>query len=346
MSTAPYSPVCPCPPSVPGVEPRHFDAVVRGRPQEDDLGIAGTSAAMQRLRLQVRRIGPHFRSVLVSGEAGAGKDLTVLALHRMSRGSDGPFVVCDAATLEYSKTQNDGVDEDGHTSCDRISRLMRAARQGTLFLDRIGEMPLEAQAQLLRVLRRYEWAQEETSTTQGIGTRIIATTDEDLRIMASAGRFRMELYQKIAMVGIVVPPLRERLEDIDELAMRSLAKFARAYGKKVDAISGAAMQRLKEHGWPGNVRELENIMRCGVLQSDGGLLELHDLGPFEPGIVNTDPTPVGSMRLQDVVERHVLQVLKSCDGNKLRAAETLGISRSTLYRMLDDSAVNAQAFAR
>jgi DNA-binding NtrC family response regulator len=289
---------------------------------------------MQRLRLQVRRIGPHFRSVLVSGEPGTGKEFAARALHGMSRGAEGPFVVCDAATLEASVMEGDDT-----ASPDRISWLMHMAGEGTLFLDGIGEMPLEAQARLLRVLRRYEWAQEGAAPSQGIGTRIIASTDQDLRVQASTGRFRVELYQKIAMVGVAVPPLRERMEDVEELAMHFLGRFAREYGKKVATISDAAMERLTGHGWPGNVREMENLVRCGVLQSEDDVLDADHLPPFEEAALDVGSAVVETPRLQDVVERHVLQVLKSCDGNKLRAAEMLGISRSTLYRMLDGCSV-------
>jgi DNA-binding NtrC family response regulator len=254
----------------------------------------------------------------------------------MSRGAAGPFVICDAATLESSIGEGDAVSADSQASSDRIGWLMHAARQGTLFLDEIGEMSLEVQARLLRLLRRYEWAQEGSTASQGIGTRIIASTNQDLRILVSSGRFRVELYQKIGMVGIALPPLRERTEDIDALAMHFLARFAQAYGKRVTAISDSAMERLKGHGWPGNIREMENFVQCGVLQSEGKVLEAHHLPSFEELVVEAGATAGADRvaRLQDVVERHVLHVLKRCDGNKLRAAEMLGISRSTLYRML------------
>jgi DNA-binding NtrC family response regulator len=334
MATSRHSPACPLP-------IRSIVSHLSKETDTDDLGMVGASAAMQRLRLQVRRIGPHFRAVLVNGEPGTGKELAARALHGMSRGAEGPFVVCDAATLDTSTIE----DNDVRASSDRIAWLMHTSRQGTLFLDGIGEMPLEIQARLLRVLRRYEWAQEG-SAGQGIGTRIIASTDQDLRILASTGRFRVELYQKIAMVGIALPPLRERMEDVEELAMHFLGRFARAYGKRVDTISDAVMERLRGHGWPGNVREMETVVRYGVLQSEGGVLEIQHLPLFEETALDAGSTASGTARLQDVVERHVLHVLKSCDGNKLRAAEMLGISRSTLYRMLDGSGAGGMSSAR
>src|SRR5258708_22542476 len=269
MSTSRYSPACSSP--VRTSEP-HCGITEAPRPSDlDDLGMVGEGAAMQRLRLQVRRIGPHFRAVLVGGEPGTGKELAARALHTMSRGAEGPFVVCDAATLESA----DG--DDSPAASDRISWLMHKARQGTLFLDGIGEMPLEAQAQLLRVLRRYEWAQEGVAAPQGIGTRIIASTNQDLRVLASTGRLLVRLYPKIAMVGITLPPLRERVEGIEELAMHFLGRFARLYEKRVDTISDDAIERLKGDSWPGNVREMEDFVRGGVLESEGAVL---DLPPF------------------------------------------------------------------
>ena len=284
---------------------------------------------MQRLRLQVRRIGPHFRTVLVSGEAGSGKELAARALHDMSPGAAGPFVVCHAATL--NDAQGD-VGEGG----DCIAGLMKMAHRGTLFFDGVSEMPLDVQSRLLRVLRRHEWAQDGLVAPQKMDLRIVASSSQDLRGLVAAGRFRQELYHRIATLEISLPPLRERMEDIPELAVCFLRRFARLYGKSVDRIAEDAMEQLKLHRWPGNVRELENVLQNGVLLSDGAVLAAHELPTFAAGADAHSNTGVGGMaRLQDVVEQHVLMVLKGCAGNKLRAAEALGISRSTLYRMLE-----------
>ena len=298
-----------------------------------EFAMVGEGAAMQRLRLQVRRIGPHFRTVLMSGEAGSGKELAARALHGMSQGAGGPFVVCHAATLGDALAADEEMEEPG----DRIASLMKMAHRGTLFLHGIGEMPLEAQGRLLRVLRRHEWAQDGLAAPQKMDLRIIASTSQDLRVLVAAGRFRQELYHRIATLEIALPPLRERVEDIAELAICFLHRFARLYGKSVDRIAEDAMERLKLYRWPGNVRELENVVRNGVLLSEGAVLEAQELPGFAAADVDaSSKVGVGGIaRLQDVVEQHVLLVLKSCGGNKLRAAELLGISRSTLYRMLE-----------
>jgi DNA-binding NtrC family response regulator len=167
--------------------------------------------------------------------------------------------------------------------------------------------------------------------------RIIASTEEDLKILVSTGRFSQELYQRLATVDITLPPLRERMEDLPELARYFLERFAALYGRGVRAIADEGMEQMQKHPWPGNVSELESVLRSSVLRSEGEVLEPHHLPSFparnrpEQAIAEVNK----SVRLQDVIEQHVLRVLKDCGGNKLRAAEMLGISRSTLYRMLD-----------
>jgi DNA-binding NtrC family response regulator len=288
---------------------------------------------MQRLRLQIRRIGPHFRTVVIGGETGSGKELAARALHATSAGASGPFVVCHSATLGDQAIESA---DAGY----RIAELMKMAHRGSLFFDGIDEMPLEAQGRLLRVLRRNEWAQDGFAAPAKMDLRMIASASQDLRVLVSAGRFRQELYHRMATLTIDLPPLRERAEDIAELAMCFLGRFARMYGKCVGQISEGALERLRSHTWPGNVREMESVLRNAVLLSEGSVLDAQTLPPF----VEADASAPcfaeahNAGRLQDVVEHHVLHVLKSCSGNKLRAAEVLGISRSTLYRMLEGCA--------
>jgi DNA-binding NtrC family response regulator len=300
--------------------------------EKSELEIVGNSAAMKRLRLQIRRIGPHFRTVLVSGESGTGKELVARKLHAMSLGASGSFVACHAAALENLLVEcaaNGG-------SADPLCRLMKRPQGGTLFLDGINEMPLEGQGRLVGALKKHELMQSRLEASQRIDLRLIASTCEDLRILASTGRFRQDLYQLLATVDIAVPPLRERMEDLPELARCFLGRFALLYRKSVHGIADEAIERMQCYCWPGNVRELESVLRNTVLRSESEVLESHHLPVFAESITMASATE--SVRLQDVVEQHVLRVLKNCGGNKLRAAEVLGISRSTLYRMLDAGA--------
>jgi DNA-binding NtrC family response regulator len=299
-------------PVLPFPAPLHYP---EPKPSVDSCGfeMVGESEAMQRLRLQVRRIGPHFRTVLIRGEIGTGKELAARALHNASPAAGSPFVTCHAASLE---------DPDG-TADEWLGNLMMAAQTGTLYLEAIEEMPLAAQSRLLAALK--------SKTTQ----RMIASTSEDLRGLAVSGRFRQELYHRIAMVEVVLPPLRERVDDIDRLATHYLRRFNALYGRNVHTIREDATEQLQAHSWPGNVRELENVIRNGVLHCDGSMLRACDLPALRE--LKSPPASIASMSLQNVIDAHVHCVLKTCDGNKVKAAEMLGVSRSTLYRMLEAS---------
>jgi len=295
----------------------------------DESGIVGSSTAMKRLRQQVRRIGPHFRAVLVSGEAGTGKELVARALHRMSPASNGPFVVCHASAMNNALAKHEGSDGTG----DDVEGLMRSSARGTLFFEGISDLTFEAQGGLLRALTQHE-------LTHRMDLRIIASTREDLRILVSTGRFSQELYRRLATVDITLPPLRERMEDLPELARYFLGRIAQFYGRAVREIADEAMEQMQSYLWPGNAGELETVLRNSVLRCDEEVLQPHHLPSFAAAS-SPEESPNGaskSVRLQDVIEQHVLRVLKDCGGNKLRASELLGISRSTLYRMLDAGA--------
>jgi DNA-binding NtrC family response regulator len=308
----------------------------REREQEGEGELVGSSAAMRRLRLQVHRIGPHFRTVLVRGEAGTGKALVAKALHRASHCANGPFVARPAARVEGGP---EGARGEGHASSDTLGSLIKMAQLGTLFLDEIGEMPPQVQAGLLRVLKRNEHLQSHADTPQRQELRVIASTSKDLRCLVAAGHLRQDLYQRLAMVEITLPPLRERLEDIGELARYLLHRLVVRDEHGAPAITDEVMERLRGHSWPGNVRELEEVLRSAVLRSERGVVEQHHLPEFAvTSMASHNGDSGASVRLEDVVEQHVLRVLKDCRGNKLRAAEMLGISRSTLYRMLEAGA--------
>jgi DNA-binding NtrC family response regulator len=297
------------------------DAIEPLRPhQAREWPMVGDSVAMLRLRLQIRRIGPHFRTVLIIGEPGAGKETAARALHSMSPGAEGPFLVSALG--------------------NRIDYLIKLAQRGTLYFDRINEMPLDTQDELLEILRRNEWAQDGLAAPQRMRPRIIASTNQELRTLTASGRFRQELYQRIAMVQIPLPTLRERAEDIPALATHFLGRFERNRRKNI-MIANDAMEWLKSYTWPGNVRELEEMLKNSVLHADGRVLEIDDFLALteddEPGAQNSiGKGTAQTARLHDVVQQHILRTLESCAGNKLHAAELLGISRSTLYRMLSN----------
>lgn len=287
--------------------------------------LAGGSTAMQRLRMQIERIGPHFRTVLLRGETGTGKHLVARALHATSRRAQAPFSVWNGARLDGSELEVSSA----------VSLFVRTAKQGTVFLDRVDEMSPRAQKNMHAAL------------CGAGGLRTIAAARQDIRVMTAAGLFRHDLYSRLSTVEIVLEPLRSRVEDVPELAGFFLGRFAQRYCKPVDAIAPEAMKMLLNHPWPGNVRELENVIHNAVLQCEGTVLLPEHLSSLMPANLaseewNAKKQSREPLRLQDVIDRHVFRVLQECSGNKVRAAEVLGISRSTLYRMLDASAVASQ----
>lgn len=279
------------------------------------LGLAGGSRTMRRLRLQVDRIGPHFRTVLLRGEMGTCKEGVARALHDRTGSASDQFVVRHAASLtELAADRNHNL----------LHALTRSASGGTLFVEGTEDLPPEAQLLMLRLLE------------QRVGLRMIASTRRNLRRQVAAGRFIEELYHRLAMVEIVIEPLRKRTEDIPGLAMQLTRYFAGQYDKQIDSISHEALATLEEHTWPGNLRELKNVVRNAVLHCEGTVLGPDDLPSLSKLTgLRENPELETPQRLQDVIDRHVLHVMRECSGNKVRAAEVLGISRSTLYRMLE-----------
>lgn len=271
----------------------------------EDFGLIGHSAAMERLRLQIHRIGPHFRSVLLTGEPGTGKALIARALHSLAMGPDAPFVSDISSTM------------------DNVATF-----RGTLFLNELGEIPLAAQGALLRALQQQD-------------LRVVAATRYDLRPHVQAGGFRKDLYERLATIEIPLPPLRSHLEDLEELAAHFISLSAHQHGKPSPTLSAGVLGHLASHAWPGNVRELEEVIHYAIAQTREDVLEIPHLPGYlcaedSPAQAPPSPLPLGkTQRLDDIVYRHVSYVLGRCGGNKLRAAECLGISRSTLYRMLE-----------
>jgi DNA-binding NtrC family response regulator len=298
-------------------------------PQEAEATeIIGDSPAIQLLRDQVRRLGPHFRTVLLHGETGTGKHLAARALHGFSAHAAGPFVIYRHAPAACGSNQSLYATTD-------IASLLQDAHRGTLYLDEISAIPREAQADLLAALQRRERTRGPI-VVHGLEARLIASTSEDLRVQVATGRFSEQLYRRLSTVEIELPPLRERTEDIPALAAYFLHQQAEPLGRRPLILTDEALEQMQARPWPGNVAELRQQMRTVSAKCASGRIEAHHLRTDatlpEEQEPETKPSPA---RLQDVVEQHVFQVLKECSGNKVRAAEVLGISRSTLYRMLD-----------
>jgi DNA-binding NtrC family response regulator len=308
-----------------------------------DSILLGESVAVRRLRSQVQRIAPYFRMALIRGEIGSGKQMVGRALHARSPGADGPFVVASACRL----------DEPAFGDSARPGTvLLELARGGTLFLGGVGELSFGLQEVLFRFLRacdehravvppavarRFDDRDVCVANLRGAGMRILASSDRDLGKLSAIGQFRQDLYARLSAVEIFVPPLRQRVEDIPILASWLLRRLADGSGHAPKLLAEATVARLQERAWPSNLHELERVIAQAAALADGGLIEpRHLLALAEPGPSSPIATTAVKMeRLHDVMMQHVLDMLTRCGGNKVRAAERLGISRSTLYRMLD-----------
>lgn len=284
--------------------------------------LLGESLVVRRLRAQVERIAPYFRKALVRGESGSGKRLVAQALHAMSR-CDGAFVVCKARSLAQTLAED--------FSAPEITALLDSARGGTLYLEEISDVPYALQSGLLRIFA------EPTAGKSG-GMRIIAATCRDLRTMASVGQFRQDLYAELSVIELSAPSLSQRAEDLPILADWILARVSRRTGFCAKVLSASATAELLTRGWMNNLRGLEQVVTHAAALADGHVIEPGHLAPSAeaPAAAALEPPArARSERLQDVIHEHVVDVLTRCAGNKLRAAEMLGISRSTLYRMLE-----------
>jgi DNA-binding NtrC family response regulator len=269
----------------------------------------------------------------VRGERGAGKKSVARAIHALSSGVRGEFVVAPAAAFAESVATSDAARPAAYAAA---TTLLESARGGTLYLQGMGELSSGQQAGLLRFLGSFEEHRLKTDQPRA-GLRILVSSDRDLRTLAAIGQFRQDLYSRLSWVEIFVPALRERLEDIPELAESMLRRFAEQTGESPKLLADSTIERLREPQWTDNLPGLRSVVTHAAALAEGAIIEpRHLLMLVEPRFDRRAATPPARPdRLDDVIEQHVLAVLTRCGGNKLRAAEMLGISRSTLYRMLD-----------
>lgn len=272
-------------------------------------------------------------TVVIRGESGTGKELIARAIHAMSPYADEPFVAVNCTSLPSTLLESElfGHVKGSFTgaTADRRGRFAMAGR-GTIFLDEIGDTSTEFQAKLLRVLQEHEYYPVGAERPERMEARVIAATHRDLEALVGEGLFREDLYYRLRVVEIAVPPLRERLEDIPALAEHLLAKASARLEQPVPSLHPRAIETLKDHNWPGNVRELENCLTRALVLATGGVIHPDHLAlDRAPG----DNGPLTS--LADVEKDHVARVLRSTGGQKTRAARILGVSRPRLDRLID-----------
>lgn len=298
-------------------------------------GVVGRSPAMLHLLARVRRVAPNYSTALIGGETGSGKELIARALHNWS-GVPGAFVTCNCASIVETLFESElfGHKRGAFTGAteDRPG-LALAARNGTLFLDEIGEMPLPLQAKLLRLLQNREVRPLGDTSSVKVELRIVAASNRDLRRQVAEGTFREDLFYRLSTVHFGVPPLRERQEDLPLLIRHFLEACATRYNRPGLHISRRAEIVLSRYFWPGNIRELENVLNYAGMMAHNAVIEVADLPDYllTPAESEQHATP---LTMAEMEFQHALHVLQLCDGNRVRAAEVLGIGRATLYRML------------
>jgi DNA-binding NtrC family response regulator len=305
-------------------------------------GMIGRSPLMLELFSQIGRIAPHFRSVLVTGPTGVGKELVARALHRLSSGQKGNFVALNCSSISETLAESElfghvkGAFTGAHQ--DKVGAF-EYADGGTALLDEIGEMPLPLQAKLLRVLQNQELQRVGSPAVRKVNVHVVAATNKDLPEMVSQGKFREDLYFRLCMVELKVPSLAERREDVPMLQRHFLKSFAAQYKKPLAGLTRRAQTLLTRYSWPGNVRELENVIGHACMMAESDVIDLRDL----PDRIQNQRPPANSndeveLSMDKLTRLHAQRVLAHAGGNKVRAAEILGISRTYLYELLKKSA--------
>lgn len=299
------------------------------------LVIHARSAPMRRLVDLALRIAPMESTVLITGESGTGKELVARLVHGASRRANGPFVAvnCGAITETLLESELFGHARGAFTGAvQERAGLFEAANGGTILLDEVGEIPPPMQVKLLRVLQEREVRRVGESVARPLDVRVIAATNAELAAETRAGRFRTDLYYRLNVVALHVPPLRERKEDLLPLARTLLAAAAARLGSPAQRLSPALETRLLDQAWPGNVRELENAMERASALAEGATVEElpSEWAPCVPAPVLAGP----ARTLAEVEKDYILAVLEANGGNQARTAEQLGIGSATLYRKL------------
>ncbi|MFB1483344.1 sigma-54-dependent transcriptional regulator [Corallococcus sp. RDP092CA] len=308
--------------------------------------LVGDSEPMQKLLAQVRKVAASDATVLVRGESGTGKELVARMIHQRSPRKDGPFVVVHCAALAETLLESELFGHERGAFTGAVKRKLgrfELADGGTLFLDEIGEIPASVQTKLLRVLQEKELQRVGGEETLKVDVRVVSATHRDLQAEVKAGRFREDLYYRLHIVPLTLPPLRERPEDLPALARHFVAKHAPRVNRRVTGIDDAALHALARHAWPGNVRELENVMEQALVFAEGDTLTPQDLPPHlagqTPRMDAGLPVPQGDRPLPEILEdlerQLIARAYEKAGGVKTETARLLGIKTSALYYKLE-----------
>lgn len=304
--------------------------------------IIGTSPAVCELRRWIRRVAATDKPVLIQGESGTGKELVAQAVQQQSARADQPFLIINCAALPESLVESELFGHERGAFTGAISQkdgLFEVADRGTILIDELGELPLALQAKLLRILENGTYRRVGSHVEQTVDVRLIAATNRDLAAEVAAGRFREDLYYRINVLTLTVPPLRERIVDLPDLISHYLPAGWQ--------IESAAERALRAYHWPGNIRQLIHAIERAAILADDRVITLDDLpaevsqGCLQGRTLSAPLAPV-SDSLEELERKHVIKVLQSTSGNKSEAARALGVHRRTLYRLLDRLGLNPE----
>jgi DNA-binding NtrC family response regulator len=304
-------------------------------------GLLGNSKAMEQVNEVIRKVAGVFTTVLITGESGTGKGVVARAIHRLSQRADKPFVAFSVCAFPESLIEDElfGHEKGAFTGATQARRgRFEEAKGGTIFLDEIGDLALPLQAKLLRVLQERTLERLGSNVSQPVDVRVICATSRNLEKMVQEGTFREDLYFRISVVRVHMPPLRERGEDIPLLAEYFLRMFAKAHNKHGRTLTPGFLSALTRHNWPGNVRELQNVIERSLVLANGNEhLDLKDLPPDLKGLMIPEDVSRGSFHeaVRSFKRELVRSALRMHSGNKLKAARELRISRCYLHRLLN-----------
>jgi two-component system, NtrC family, response regulator AtoC len=310
--------------------------------------LVSKSASMQRLFELARAAARSSSTILVLGESGSGKEVLARAIHAESPRAGGPFVAVSCAALTETLLESELFGHERGAFTGAVARRkgkFELAQGGTLFLDEIGDISPKLQLDLLRVLEERRLQRVGGTETLEIDVRVVAATHRDLGKAVAAGSFREDLYYRLNVIPITLPPLRERRDDIPLLVQHFLDRLSKDLGRALTGVSPEAMSALVNYPWPGNVRELRNVLERGAVVAQGNVIQLADLGLPSGGETKAAPSE-GPLSLEEVEKRHVAGVLRWAGGNVTHAARVLGIDRMTLYNKIKRYGLRRSDLAR
>lgn len=304
-------------------------------------GMIGRSPLMLEVFARIRRVAPHYRTALVTGASGTGKELVAAALHRLSPVANHRLAVCNCSAVVETLFESElfGHVRGAFTGAaqDKVG-LFEYAQGGTVFLDEIGEISLEMQSKLLRVLENREIQRVGSPAVKKVDVRVIAATNRNLQDLVAEKKFREDLYYRLSMVEIELPRLSDRREDLPLLERFFLEHFADEYGKPINGLTPRAQIVLARYAWPGNIRELRSVLGSACMMAEGDQVDVRDL-PERIRVraaESKNEAPNELVPLAEVERRYVLRVLEQVGGNKVQAAKILGINRATVYRIVNE----------